>query len=302
MSETTEEDHVSDNPILAPSYRSFSHTVVAHRLRSAHVTGKLGSGPAEISDLDYSAFLSIIRTVPYGILIFQIVWSSVVTLIGFGLADKNMTAFSTAYWTSRLSVSSSISYGVGWALFVLLGFFIREASNRYWDAQVNWSIIGAILRQIARHIRQTYPQGTWHEGDIDRIIAHLVAYPIALKMMLRGEREAMQFDGILHKEDIDDVLNSDSFHTHCMRVVRTYISAAEEDCKAFEIIAADATPAGWGARYLVIDQMDAADFHSNNVMKISRSSPAKGYVTHLHVFLYLWMFFLPLALIKSSGW
>ncbi|CAN8065431.1 unnamed protein product [Agarophyton chilense] len=292
-----------EDPGPCTSYLSFQHTVVALRLRSAALTGKLGSGRAEIGQADYSALLSVLRTIPYTILLFQTAWSIAVTLIAFALADTQFSWFSVPFWTSRLSVSSSVSYGVGWALFVLLGFFIREASNRYFDAQLNWSSLGANLRQITRHIRQAYPSGTWHRADVERLVAHLVACPIALKMTLRGEKEAAQVADILHKSDIEQMLEADSMHVHCMRVVRTYISASEDDAPhSFKLLAADKTPAGWGVRYLVMDMIDAVDFNANDLVKIATSSPSRGYVTHLTVFLYLWMFFLPLALVQSSGW
>ncbi|KAI0558539.1 Bestrophin/UPF0187 [Gracilaria domingensis] len=292
----------SEPSLRAVGYQSFSHRALALRLRNAQVSGELGSGPPEISQAEYSSFYAVLTTVPYTILAFQLVWSTIVTLIGYGLANKELDWFTTEFWTSRLSVSSSVSYGVGWALFVLLGFFIREASNRYFEAQVHWTYIGGNLRQTARQFRQNYPQGTWHDGDISRIAAHLIAYPIALKMALRGERERAQLEGILHDNDLDDVLDADMMHCHCMRVVRAYSSAAEDDGHAFADVPVDKTPAGWGIRYLLLDLMDAVDSRANNLVKIAKSSPSLGYVTHLQIFLYIWMFFLPLALVKSSGW
>ncbi|PXF41790.1 hypothetical protein BWQ96_08484 [Gracilariopsis chorda] len=293
-------------PPHGPSYRQFEHRVVALRLRSAKATGQLGSGQPESNPADYSSLLAVLQTIPYRILVFQLVWSTLVTLVAYGLApreDSSISWFSVEFWTSRLVVSSSVSYGVGWALFVLLGFFIREASNRYWEAQLNWTQMTGNLRQTVRHLRQNYPAGTWHDKDIDRIVAHLIAYPIALKMLLRGEKEREQLQGILHEDDIDDVLNSDAMHWYCMRVVRTYLSASEDDqAHSFDCAAAEKTPAGWGVRYVIMDVIDAVDMSANAIVKIANSSPSAGYVTHLHIFLYIWLFFLPLALVQSSGW
>eukprot|EP00737_Agarophyton_chilense_P002425 gb/GEZJ01002761.1/.p1 GENE.gb/GEZJ01002761.1/~~gb/GEZJ01002761.1/.p1 ORF type:complete len:1440 (-),score=182.28 gb/GEZJ01002761.1/:2957-7276(-) len=289
-------------PAEGLGYKLFEHRAIALRLRSAAISGELGSGPIERSQAESSPFRSVLLTIPYSILAFELVWSTIVTLIAYGLADKDGDWFSTDYWTSRLSVSSSVSYGVGWALFVLLGFFIREASNRYWEAQLDWVKVGGLLRQLARQVRQNYPPGTWHEGDISRIASHLIAYPIALKMTLRDERERKQLEGILHEKDIDDVIKADLMHNHCMRVVRAYISSSEDDGYGFSHISADETPAGWGIRYFAIDLVDAVDYRANDLVKIARTSPSLGYVAHLQIFLYIWMFFLPLALVQSSGW
>lgn len=294
-----------EEPPHGPSYRQFEHHSIALRLRSAKATGQLGSGRPEPNPADYSGLIAVFQTIPYRILLFQLMWSTLVTLIAYGLAprdDSSVSWFSVEFWSSRLVISSSVSYGVGWALFVLLGFFIREASNRYWEAQLSWSQMTANLRQTVRHLRQNYPAGTWHVRDIERIVGHLIAYPIALKMVIRGEKEREQLQGILHEEDIDDVLNLGG-HRHCMRVVRTYLSASEDDAEnSFACTAAEKTPAGWGVRYLIMDVMDAVDMRAGAITKVANTAPSAGYVTHLHIFLYIWMFFLPLALVQSSGW
>lgn len=288
---------------FSSSYRNLNHRVAAETLRHAHLTGRLGQGHQEHLHKNYDVFTAFFQTLPYKLLIFQFIWSATVTFIAYGVAPRGENSLSTAYWKSQLGVSSSISYGVGWALFVLLGFFIREASNRYWEALLNWQQLSALLIRIVRFLHQMYPQGFWHENDLDRIAAHLIAYPIALKMHLRGERDADQFSSFLAQADIQDILHSDYMHIHCMRVVRSYFAVAEDDApNLFTMAAADKNPAGWGIRFVLIDVIEAVDRHADAILRIASFHPAAGYINHLYIFLYIWMFFLPLALVEVSGW
>lgn len=286
-----------------PPYRLFQHRQVAQRLHQVGTTAKLGSLPPEYHLEDDSVIEILTNSIPYKILGLQLFWSIIVTLIAYALAPYDVSSLTTDYWTSRLVVSSSISYGVGWALFVLLGFFIREASNRYWQAQFAWTNMTATLRYIIRHMRQTTPPGTWHDGDHDRIAAHLISYPITLKMALRGEREREQIQDILSQSDLDEVIQAEEMHIHCMRVVRAYFSVVEDDAPvSFTCTTVEKTPCGNNTRYYLIKYIDAVDEYANAIMRISHFQPAKGYVNHLRIFLYIWMFFLPLALVKTSGW
>eukprot|EP00737_Agarophyton_chilense_P005504 gb/GEZJ01008476.1/.p1 GENE.gb/GEZJ01008476.1/~~gb/GEZJ01008476.1/.p1 ORF type:complete len:286 (-),score=35.59 gb/GEZJ01008476.1/:560-1324(-) len=234
----------------AASYHSFSFRSLALRLEESAETRKLGSAPPEPNSSDF-CFLDLLwNTAPKTILLLQVIWSLIVTVASFSLVYTNAMSSSKKFWTSHLAVSPSVSYGVGWALFTLLGFFIREASNRYWQAQLNWSHMSAHLRYVIRDLRQAFPTGSWHSGDIERIAAHLVALPIALKMHLRGEREHQQLEGILCPEDIRDLLKAQIMPFHCTRIVRTYFSAAQDDAPiSFASTAMQKSPAGLSTRH-----------------------------------------------------
>lgn len=285
-------------------YKTFNHRATALWLKNACETGVLGSGPAEPDPAKFNLCTYLLRTIPYQMLLVQLPWSALVTFFAYFMADKTepYTTFSKSFWDTRVSVSTTVSYGVGWAVFVLLGFFIREAADRFREAQCNLASVSDILEQSMRHIVQVYPPGTWHPGDQGRLVAHLVAYPIALKMTLRGEREAEQLATILHEDDIRDVLRADSMYIHCMQVVRSYLTAAEDDQHYGFKPAVVSTRAGWGTRYLIMDMMDTIDDFANKTVRIAEFRPSAGYINHLHILLYIWFFFLPLALVKSSGW
>lgn len=295
----------TDAPSEPPYFANLSHAAASTFLQNAHKTGKLGPGPCEPDYLSHHVIKAVLHTIPWDLLLVQLVWSSCIVALAYSLADQPASnSLSAAFWKSRLNVPSSVSSGVGWALFVLLGFFIREASKRYRDAQVMLSKSGSHLCQIARAIRQAYPPGLWHHGDLERIGAHLVAAPIALKMVLRGERDREQLKHILHPDDVTDLINTAPMYLHCTRVVRAYLFTSEPDDPAarFPFVAARKSPAGLGVRHLLFELIDSVELQLNTTLGISEFRPSVAYVNHLQIFLYIWMMFLPLALLESSGW
>lgn len=286
-----------------PRYARESHQQLALFLEKVKATGKLGANRKEKMERNFPPIIRFFRTIPWIMLIFQLVWSGFVTAIAYILVeDREANTLTQTFWGSLWLLSPTVVLSIGWALFVLLGFFIREAANRYREALLYWGTIGVLLKQVIRQLVQAYPEGTWHPGDHDRIVAHLIAYPIALKMTLRDERDHNQLEKILDTSDIDDILASASMHQRCTRVVRAYFSAGEDDAHAGFKPAASKTPAGFGPRYFVIDLVDAIDGQAAGAQRIKTFRPAAGYSSHLRIFLYIWLLFLPMSIVQTSGW
>lgn len=158
------------------------------------------------------------------------------------------------------------------------------------------------MRMLIRDFTQVFAEGHWHVNDRDRILAHMMAYPIALKMMLRGEREREQLEKILHPLDVDDVIQSQEMHIHCTRVIRGYMSSSETESMAGFQPATPQSPAGDSIQFYQIGIVDSVDSIASKLLRIAEFQPALGYVNHLRIFLYIWLFFLPLALVETSGW
>lgn len=286
-----------------PRFATPNHARTAKFLYDAASSGRLGSGPVEPDPDKQHFFKMLFKTIPWIMLLVQLAWSCLVVFVGRIIQDRSGTSLSVSYWSSKINVSSSISYGVGWALFVLLGFFIREASARYNEAQTSLEKVSGLLRQTLRKIRLLYPVNAWHSGDLDRMAAHLVAYPIALKMTLRKEREREQLESILHPDDLSDVLSADLMHAHCSRVLRAYLISIEDDAPdLFTHTSVSSTPLGYGTRYFILDLLDGVDLAANAAVRIAEFRPSLGYVNHLRIFMCIWFFFLPLSLIETSGW
>lgn len=286
------------------------HRAAASFLRHVCDTGKLGPGPVESDSVHGSLARKVWRTLPWLTLLIQLAWSGAVVTAAYFVSDQRRSrttgvpksTLSTDFWTSRLNVSPTVVNGVGWALFVLLSLYIREASQRYERAQVAVQRATVALKRIVRVVRQAYPPATWHHGDVDRILAHLVAYPVALKMTLRRERDPEQLLPLLHAEDVADAVKADLVHLQLTRVVRAYFSAAEDDADAFKLANVSSTPAGADTRRHVSKLLDSVDLAAQDAIQIGHFRPAKSYINHLRIFLYIWMMFLPLALVGTSGW
>lgn len=273
-------------------------------LKKAQQSGSLGSGPTESPDHP-NPILVFLTTIPIFILLTQLIWSSAVVLtLYFVNRDDHQDTFDDEIWTSRASIPSFVSSATGWALFVLLSFFIREATKRYRAASTAFHNVGMFLSYILRIISYNYPSGTWHPGDIDRIVRHIIAYPVALKMSLRNEREAGQLEQILHPDDVKDVIAADAMHTHCLRVVRAYSFSVvdEKPTHAFRFVDAKKNPGGSAATRYMIDVLDQIDLEAQKATAIGEYRSSVAYVNHLNIFLYIWILFLPLALVKTSGW
>lgn len=293
-----------------PEFNDVSYRATAKFLQDVLKTGKMGRGPAECPVSHKSSFQAILLTIPWALLLIQLCWSSLILGIAYKVAKdsplsevaEETNTMTTNFWNSRLGVSPSVPFAVGWALFVLLALYIREASHRYREGQTSFQRCGNMLRSTLRTIRQSYPLGTWHPGDMDRIVAHMIAYPIALKMTLRGDRTPEQLSEILHPYDVSDVIASDVMHHHCLRVVRAYISVAEDDSREFNLSATAATPAGAAMRRSLTKMVDDIEATANGVVRISEFRPAAAYINHLRIFFYIWIMFLPLALVEFTGW
>lgn len=288
-----------------PFFRNVRCENAALFLKNVMRTGKMGAGQAEISPQQKATFRAFLHTIPWTLLIVQLIWSSIVMVASYFLSRHlapNSSSLGREFWRSHLNVSPTVSFAVGWALFVLLGLYMREAGQRYREGQVVVQNCGNLLRTVLRTIVQIYPSGTWHEGDMDRILAHAMAYPIALKMTLRADRSPDQLKSLLHPDDLNDVITADIMHVQCMRVIRSYISTAEDDSLDFNLSRVKDTPAGLAVRRNITKLVDSIDSTAEVALRISEFRPSIAYINHLHIFFYIWILFLPLALVRSSGW
>lgn len=227
------------------------------------------------------------------------------------------------------NVPSSLSFGVGWALFLLLSFFVREASKHRLDGRLAFAKLSFTLRRAARHLRQNYGKDdkhpTWHHGDHDRIIAHLVAYPLAFifspfsstslsdnddkidndELQSRMKSKATNDELLhllLHHDDVRDIYDAPMPYLKCMSVVRSYFTATEPDNPAFAGIHATETPAGMTTRNVSSILLDEIDATATSLQRIKGFRPAVSYVNHLTLFVYIWLGFMPLTLLSSAGW
>lgn len=109
------------------------------------------------------------------------------------------------------------------AAFVLMGFYVTTAFERYTHAGNVWGDnLRAACHSLAAQWYTMSDPGTWHDGDHDRVLAHIAAIPIALKMELRHERDVRELKGLLSEKDLGRIQAADSMSSHCVDVIRAY--------------------------------------------------------------------------------
>lgn len=293
----------STTPVSA--FTNDGHRAAGEFLQLAVSSGKLGSGPSEPEPSAKYTVLAVFRTIPWVATCSQLLWSSAVTTIAYfvGVSATGLdNSLDLELWKSRMHVLPFVTSSVGWALFVLLALFITEASRRYHDALASLYKVGIRLQFALRNIRQNYPEGTWHPGAMERIAAHIIAYPIALKMTLRKDRSPEQLQPLLHPLDVDDIINADIMHVHCLRVVRSYLMVAEEDSIDFHLSDTDQTPTAHAMRRNFPIWFDAIDTSASSALSIAEFRPALAYINHLAILLIIWNLFVPLSMVDTSGW
>ncbi|KAI0562293.1 hypothetical protein FGB62_62g233 [Gracilaria domingensis] len=83
------------------------------------------------------------------------------------------------------------------------------------------------LTSFAKYVVQAFPSGTFHRGDQERMLGFLVAFPVALKRQLRGEKDLRELKGVLSSEDLAELQNAPSMPSHCLYVLSAYLLAAQ---------------------------------------------------------------------------
>lgn len=68
----------------------------------------------------------------------------------------------------------------------------------------------------------------FHEGDRERMLGWLVAFPATLKRELRGERDLRELKNVLAPEDLVDLQNAPNMASRTLYVLTAYILKARE--------------------------------------------------------------------------
>ncbi|CAN8066368.1 unnamed protein product [Agarophyton chilense] len=196
------------------------------------------------------------------------------------------------WWCTPLAVDGNALSYVGFALFLLTSFRVSEAYGRYMEAVRVWTGIAGTVTSFTKYVVQAFPPGTFHRGDQERILGFLVAFAVALKRQLRGERDLRELKGVLIPEDLAELQNAPSMPSHCLYIISAYLLSAQRR--------EDRLPQAFIVHLIrwVADLAGAAD----TCMQIKTMPAPYSYISHLNTFLTLWLFFLPFALVETTGW
>lgn len=95
-----------------------------------------------------------------------------------------------------------------------------------------WTSLGGTISSFAKYVLQAFPEGMFHRGDRERILGFLVAFPVALKRELRGERDLRELKNVLTEEDLAKLQNAESMSSFCLYVLSGYVlNAKAEEAK-----------------------------------------------------------------------
>uniref|UniRef100_A0A7S0EUR0 EF-hand domain-containing protein n=1 Tax=Hanusia phi TaxID=3032 RepID=A0A7S0EUR0_9CRYP len=86
---------------------------------------------------------------------------------------------------------------VGGFLAILLVFRTDQAYDRFWEGRQQWASLAGQLRSLTRIAVSNF------EGQqLDEVLAHLSALPVALKQHLRGERNPVELEVVFETFDV----------------------------------------------------------------------------------------------------
>lgn len=162
--------------------------------------------------------------------------------------------------------------------------------------------MGSDLSRFIRYMSQWYLPASYHDGDLDRVSSLIVAYPIDVKMGLRFERERAQLEPLLNANDVEDIIMAEVMLINCVRVVRSYLTCAEDDGAALCMNNLYVSTPDTGVRRIIIDMIYDADIEENTTVQISEFRHAVAYVNRLHKYKFICLMLLPISFIESGGW
>lgn len=244
-----------------------------------------------------------LKSVPLWQLILLGLWSGVVLGIAFAIDGKfEMMGCSGRWFCGLLSVNDDIKSYIGYALFLLLGARISQSHLRFAQAQAVWQ--GQLTNGVgllANHILQSFAPGSFHKGDLERIMGHLAAVGIALRSSVRGqegERSLGELRKVVGERDANAIGTARDPVAKCLDVLHAYVVSAERlDAKTPE---KNGLP---GEEYFVT--LAVVEGMRSNVAEceaIARVRPPFGFQMHLRVLLTIWLFILPIGIVVRTGW
>jgi ion channel-forming bestrophin family protein len=139
-----------------------------------------------------------------------------------------------------------------------------------------------------------YPPGLFHMRDRERIFGLVAAYAVSLKRTLRDERDLRELKSMLSPHDMAGVQAAPDMPAHCLYILNAYI---HEGMRKMEL----SHLSGQFHTMMLLMVKNLASFEGR-CRRIKTYRIAYGYLTHLRLFMWLWLAILPLSLSETSGW
>lgn len=230
-------------------------------------------------------------------------WTAVAVTIAYLISEhlpQNGGNEKCGLWfCSAVAIHPSVMSYIGYSLFLLLGFFLYDSHWRFVQGLHLWRVDMKFLSQIlANRWFQGFYDGFFHTGDLHRVAGHLAAASISLKDTLRDEFDNDRMNQVLSPADIERLSQSPNKVEHCFDVLRAY----QMDYESVSPDPSSTRPVhGLENLYLSLYSWrhSVAPSICRRIMVIRLPF---GYVTHVRIFLGIWLLLLPFGMVESAGW
>lgn len=197
-------------------------------------------------------------------------------------------------------------YGQGPRALVGLYRFRENPSDEFCSLTEGYGV--SLLRQVQSELRgltneivQCFKPNTWHNGDIERLVAHLVQLPIAMKASMIGEDLAAgdQDKGLLTDSDKRKLTEAPCAIDYILNLVETYILTWDGAGEEFAVHSEERRPSAMTGRILM--RLYAVRVKIREALSIQRFPCPSSYSRHCSQSTYLWLALVPLSLTSLYG-
>lgn len=129
-------------------------------------------------------------------------------------------------WCSPIDVEGAVLSNVGFALFLIMSFRASDALQRFDNGAAMLYELALRARSLALEFVHIFPSGFFHQGDKERVVAHVAQIPLCLRDMLRGSGDAGRVSarsGLLSPADRQRFVSSPSPVEYLIETVESYI-------------------------------------------------------------------------------
>lgn len=241
------------------------------------------------------------QTVPFWQLFVLSLWSLLIVVIGKILANPPIFGrCENARFCQFAIIDEDIKDYVGFSVFFLLGFLVNTAHARYVAAQTFWNenIIGT-SHILSHRILHTFRPGSFHPGDVERVCGHIAAMSIVLSAELRHAAPPTEvLQHVVGDSDAHNIMTAKEPTAHCLDVARAYLFYAE----TLGTMEPDQRNIGDQELFNCLAYIDALQEAVFECRRIARVRIPFGYLSHIRLFLVVWLFLLPIGIVEDSGW
>lgn len=154
--------------------------------------------------------------------------------------------------------------------------------------------ISGTIHVFITQISQTFEHGVFHPNDRERIFGLLAAYAVGLRQALREECHFEEFEPLLSPHDLDCIKKTKpDVPQYCLHKLNDYLVHAMKNKDL-------GLPGPWHS--MMMKMVQALAGCQGKSMRIKNFQVAYGYIGYLQIFLIIWLFLLPLALVETGGW